>query len=599
MMAALTALTRRVGWLYALVLCGLWLRYLWHNAFLVPTQDEWGMTHPLVIAAFDGRLNWQDVFAPYNGHRIVIPRIITLLGAVLTRWDVRFGLVINTLLIAGCILLVLATFHRSRLLERKGFTAALLIALLITPIQFINQVYGFQICIMLMMLSLYAFAWALVGRAPSRRIWVIGAVAAFTASWSFLAGNLLWALVPIGMWLAGERHRRAYALWLLWAAVNLVVHFLWGYQIPAEISEPFVRPALPAFLLSYLGGIFSSHLDPLQALVLQNPDQAQIVGAIGMALLALTLGLASRGLSLKQAAPWLMLIGFALGAGGLLYLGRPLSLYLVMSSRYTTLAVPFWIGLLGLWMTVVGAPAVREKWRLIVLNAGLLAAPLLLALFALTAYRFYAYDLERDTSNVCLLVPDSAPNCPDRLLRIPRGAEDDRTEVIARIEALRQRRLSLYGARYLPDLRDVPLRQPTAVGDASWQVQRIDDVIYPVLFMRPPTQVEQRVYVPDTFERVSLQTAVYVPPPETIPENGDRAQADGAGFAIWIIAEDGVETLGSAGIYVPGADDAPIPVTIDLTPYRGQRVTIRYGTEPRAHPDYDWAMWVEPRLVGE
>lgn len=597
MMAVLTALARRVGWLYALVLVGLFLRYLWHNALLVPSLDQWSSTYQIVVAAYDGQIDWQRIFAPHIGHRIVIPHLIALLGASLTRWDVRFDLVVNTILIAGSVLLVLALFHHSRLLKLAGFVAALIVALLTTPVQFFNQAYGFQLCISLMMISLYAFAYALSRRGPALSTWAIGAVAAPVAGWSFMAGNLLWPLVPAGMWLSGERRWRIYALWLLWAAANAAV-YLWGYQLSAAPSGQFIRPALPAFLLSYLGGIFSSHLDPLQTLALQNPDQAQILGAIGLALLALTLtiGFASRGLSLKRAAPWLVLIGCAVGTGFMLYLGRSLTLTTVISSRYTTLSLPFWIGLLGLLMTVVTSTTISQRWRLLALRAGLLAAPLLLFLFVFTAYRFTFFDLERNVSSNCLLTPDAAPDCPDRILRLPRVTDDDRAALIAQIDGLRQRRLSLYGARYLPDLRAVPLANALPVGGVSWQVQRIGDPIYPVLFMRAPAQVEQRVYVPDTFERVVLHTAIYVPPSNTIPETGDPALADGAGFAIWIIDEAGAETLGYAGIYVPDTDAAPIPVTIDLTPYRGQRVTIRYGTEPRAHPDYDWAMWIEPRL---
>jgi hypothetical protein len=599
MKVLLTTLAQRVGWLYALALIALFARYLWDNALLVPGLDQFLSTYRLVFAAFDGQLTWEQLTTPHMGHRILIPNLIALFGAMLTRWDVRFDLVINTLLIAGCAALVLTLFHHGRLPRLLGFTAVLAIALITTPVQFFNQIYGFQICIWLMMLSLYAFAYALLRSGPSRLTWLVGAGGAFIAAWSFLAGHLLWALVPVGMWLAGERRRNAYALWLLWAGFNLGL-YLWGYSQPPSPSDA-LRPALPAFLLAHLGGSFSSDLNPLQTLALQNPDQAQIVGLIGLALLTLTLaiGFTSRGLTLRQAAPWLILIGFAIGTGIMLYLGRSLSLSLVISSRYTTLAIPFWIGLLGLMLTVMTTPGISQRLRLIVLRVGLLAAPLLLFLFSHTLYRFTFFDLQRTMSIICLLTPDVASDCPDRILRFPRVTAEERAALSEQIEGLRQRRLSLYGARYLPDLHILPFSAMLPEGSASWQVQRIDETIYPVLFMPRLSRVEQRLYVPDTFERVSLETAAYIPPLEQILETGDPAQVDGAGFAIWIIDETGTETLGYAGIYVPGQNHAPIPVTIDLTPYQGQRVTIRYGTEPRTHPDFDWAMWLDPHLIGQ
>lgn len=601
MKTVLTGLAQRIGWLYALALTALFVRYIWHNALLAPSLDQWLATYPLVVAAFDGQINLADVVQTYMGHRHTIPNLIALLGASLTRWDVRFDLFVNILLIVGCVVVVLALFHRSRLPALLGFTAVAVIAILTTPAQFFNQVFGFQICIMLMMLALYGCAYALAWRGPTRSTWLVASAAALVATWSFVAGNLLWVLVPIGMWLAGERRWGRFALWTGFAALNIGL-FLWGYPPPAAMqSTSFTRPPLPAFLLTFLGGIFSSDLNPLQTLALQNPDQAQIAGLIGLALLTLTLviGFAGHTLSTRQAAPWLLLIGFAVGSGFMLYLGRALNLNLVISSRYITLSIPFWIGLLGLMLTVGTAPTLSQQWRDVLLRAGLLAAPLLLFLFIYTMYRFTFFDMQRNLLSICILVPDSLPDCPDRILRLPRVTAEDRAALLEQIEGLRQRRLSLYGMRYLPDLRDVPLLNMLPEGSTSWQIQRINEAISLVLFMRPPSRVEQRVYVPDSFDRVSLETAIYIPPAETIPESGDPALSDGAGFAIWILDEAGVETLAYAGIYVPDQNGAPVPVAIDLTPYRGQRVTIRYGTEPREHPDFDWAMWVEPHLSGE
>ncbi|MCS7070760.1 MAG: hypothetical protein NZM00_04590, partial [Anaerolinea sp.] len=285
MRTVLTGLAQRIGWLYALALIALFVRYIWHNALLAPSLDQWLATYPLVVAAFDGQIDLADVVQTYMGHRHTIPNLISLLGASLTRWDVRFDLFVNILLIVGCVVLVLALFHRSRLPALLGFTAVAVIAILTTPVQFFNQVFGFQICIMLMMLALYGCAYALAQRGPARSTWLVASAATLVATWSFVAGNLLWVLVPIGMWLAGERRWGRFALWAGFAALNVGL-FLWGYPpLAAMQSIDFTRPPLSAFLLTFLGGIFSSDLNPLQTLALQNPDQAQIAGLIGLALL--------------------------------------------------------------------------------------------------------------------------------------------------------------------------------------------------------------------------------------------------------------------------------------------------------------------------
>lgn len=600
MMVVLTALARRVGWLYALVLCGLFVRYLWDNALLVPGIEHWWLEYPLVIGAIDGTLDWTALLAPYAQHRLLVPHTLSVVGALLTDWDIRFEVGINVVLIAVCVVAVIGLYRRSRLPALYGFAGVLLIGLLLSPVQFFNFVLGFQKCIWLIMAPLYVCAYSVARWGPTRLAWGIGALGSLIAAWSFVAGNLLWVLTPVALWLAGERRWRRFALWFVLAGLSTIL-YLWGNSVGAGGNTLATSPPPVLLVLTFLGGIASSHLDPLQTLVAQNTDQAQIIGIIGVILMVLTLaiGFAARSLTLKRVAPWLMLIGFAIGSGVMLYLGRRNTLENVISSRYVTLAIPFWIGLFGLIVTVASATEAQARLRNLTIRLGVLAAPLLIGLSVHTAYRFYFFDMQRDLSSQCLLLPDVLPDCTSLLVRAPRTGDAQQDQVLAVIDGLRQRRLSLYATRYLPDLRAVPLVNALPPGGASWQVQRIDETIYPVLFMRAPVQVEQRVYVPDTFERVQLDTAIYMPPADTIPETGDPALADGAGFAIWITDEGGIETLGYAGIYVPGSDNAPIPVTIDLTPYRGQRVTIRYGTEPRAHPDFDWSMWVEPRLSGD
>lgn len=603
------SIIRRAAWVYAALPVVFIALFIWHNALITPAYDEWGVVLPSVVNAFEGRFSLETISRAYNGHRLLIPNLISTGLALLTRWDVRAEVAFSFVLALVCCGCVLAIYRRSGLSRLLGIAWIALMALFFTPVQYINFVFGFQKCIWLIMTALYASAALGQHWGPRPRTWIAAALLTMMAAWSFLSGHLLWIVIPIGLYLLGERKWRRFAAWGAFAVLNIGIYLI-GYTtrdggLPPPDRSPFDGGGIVIYPLTFLGGPFSASPSPFVPVEAQNTTLALVVGIFGIVLLlaALIVGWQSRradgerALDMKTAAPFLMLILFSLGSGALVALGRAVEPANAITSRYITLAIPFWIGLFGLIVHVASrAPSFDPRRGTLVFVCALLT-PVLVVLFALTAYKFAFTSLPRDEMAQCMLTFDD-PACSGVLMGIAAVNEDRETRIHERLASIRTLNLSLFAQPYLTDLRTPTLMNMTPGGSVTHEVFEIDGIVQPVLFMRPPVRVEQRIYVPTALATVRLETAIYVPPPQFIPQAGDPANIDGAGFALWIIDESGAETLATAAVYDPLTTTDPLPVTVDLTPYRGQIITLRYGTEGRDNADFDWAMWVAPTLRG-
>lgn len=589
--------------LYAAVPILLTLVLIWNQGLLTPAYDELYIVQPIIVQARAGDLPVSAIVQAYNGQRIPIPLLITTAFALVTGWDVRADLVFNVILIGSICALAIATWRQQRLPIYGGAMWVLLLSLLLTPVQFINFTFGFQKCIWLMMLGVYGSAYA-AARWPGRSVaWVIGALSAFVATWSFLSGHVLWIVIPVGLWLSGERRWRPFALWLAFAAANIVLYLI-GYTVsdtPVETAPSLLAQGrLLVFPLTFLGGPFSGDISPLVSIGAQDTTQSALIGLLGVVglLLALGGGLVNKTLNLRRAAPWLMLILFSLGCAAMIVLGRALEPKDTITSRYATLALPFWIGLAGLLLQTVSGLTALARWRSGVIVLGALTLPVLLGTFALTFHNFAAIDTERDRMLQCLLTLDG-PDCAAALIGEDAAVELGDDLVIERVRELRSLGLSAFGQPALVDLQSAAIQADADGGSGmTWEVYRIGTTITPVLLMYPPAQADIRIYVPDALAAPMLSSAITMPHPQLIPGDGNRLLADGADFSLTVIDEAGqMQTVFTGGID-PTEEADPIPFSVDLTEYRGQIITLRFATDARSTADYDWALWVDPR-VGE
>ena len=69
-------------------------------AVAVPFWDQWELV-PLLEKTYHGELTFHDLWAQHNEHRIFFPKIIMLVLARLTGWNIHFELAVNIVLALG------------------------------------------------------------------------------------------------------------------------------------------------------------------------------------------------------------------------------------------------------------------------------------------------------------------------------------------------------------------------------------------------------------------------------------------------------------------------------------------------------------------
>lgn len=344
----------------------------------LPWHEEWSMT-ALVSGVHRGELELVDLWQLQNGHRPLVPRLLLLLAARLSGWNVRLELLLNLALAAGvCVVLVrclvtepgLGGFTRRR---RRGLVP--LVSLLVFSLtQVDNFTWGWQIRIFLNLFAVVLGAALLLG--PVRRRWrLVGAmVMGWIASYSFSTGLVYWvALLPLatrpGPWREPRR-----TLWLSSAATCwLSIVPLAGETAPHLTWSPL---RLVSFTASALGS-------PLFPHALGAAFLAGAAGVLGLLYLALRLlGRTHRPRARAALLAWLSLGSYAVGAALLTALGRShLGAARALNGSSLTIATLFWVTIVVLvlrWSENGDQPELaRRRW----------IVPVLLLVTALVAWR--------------------------------------------------------------------------------------------------------------------------------------------------------------------------------------------------------------------
>ncbi|MHB8876809.1 MAG: hypothetical protein ACYC8T_24195 [Myxococcaceae bacterium] len=325
--------------------------FVYRFAVDVPFWDQWELV-PLLQRMADGTLSFADLFAQHNEHRILFPRIVTLLLARLSHWDVRLEMYTGWLMLlgVGTLLLVehLRTFGRS-----SGAVA------LFIPIAWLafslrqenNLLWGWQLGIMLCSLSFLASMWCLSASDRHTGRVVLAVVSAVVCSFSFSAGLAVWGaglvlllfrLVLISDPSLRRRRLLVVALWAAAAALVLAV-YLQGYVKPAHhpsTSDFLAHPGRALyFLLVALGGTVATEV---------NVPGAAAVG-LGLVLLlgVLVFAVARGWVDAEKASFAAPLVAFAWATAGMLTVGRSgFDVGLGAASRYTTLTL---LGIIGVY----------------------------------------------------------------------------------------------------------------------------------------------------------------------------------------------------------------------------------------------------------
>ena len=198
----------------------------------VPFWDQWEFV-TIAEKWQHGTLGFADFFAQHNEHRILFPRLIMFVLAVMTHWNTVYEVATNVLLAGAAFwflwLLIKPTFTNVWL---RSAVAAVVSLLFFSPSQFENWLWGWQIQWFLNVLGLVVAVWALSAwKAKPIAKFVLAAVTASVATYSLASGFFVWLVCLPILWL--NKDLRKLMWWWISAAVVVVGSHYIGYVDPA------------------------------------------------------------------------------------------------------------------------------------------------------------------------------------------------------------------------------------------------------------------------------------------------------------------------------------------------------------------------------
>ncbi|HUZ77180.1 MAG TPA: hypothetical protein VMV93_06315 [Chloroflexota bacterium] len=345
----------------------------------VPFWDDWALV-PALQRAAHGAVPWGELWAPQNQHRLVVPKLIMLGLAGLARWDVRvdmwlcFGLAIGTF----CVVYWAIGPGAGRAARPRGGALALYVALfLFSAAAYDNWVWSWGIEWWLVALAAAGAVGVMTRWRASWLALLAGAALAATATYSFGAGMLVWAIATLALAALWRPLWRYLAVWCALAGAAIGLYF-WGWTAPADMGFTLMHPLRAGlYVLVYLGSWARGPVYALALLALHglaglggSADLIRFGGAFptlpawvaaAFAVLPALIGLSGLAVAaiihvalwhggrerLERWLPSLLLLYFGLLCAGLTALGRAdEGVQEALASRYLTLSALFWIGLL-------------------------------------------------------------------------------------------------------------------------------------------------------------------------------------------------------------------------------------------------------------
>jgi hypothetical protein len=336
--------------------------YIRRFAVNVPCCDQW-----LFVSDLDrwyGR-TWTplDLLRPQGPHVLVLPRVLMLALAVMTRYNTFAESTTSWLFLVVSAVVVYRIARRVTMSRLSALAAAAGGAwLLFSPRQEAVYLFGMQLCSVLSVTCVYVAAQLLTR--PERGRWRIGGAwaCALAAALSFFSGVMAWPAIGVMLVWPKVTGRRLVAAAAFVVAGVLVTGMIFLAGATWTISDHPAAPPPNSDLLRALVTIDRGRLETM-LLLLGSPltpfaDSALYLGMVVAAMQVVGVAVTARGPLRRVTAGAVGLIAYAwLQAflGTILARGEA-----VMASRYATLTVPGMVGLL----LIAAAPLTARLPRL-------------------------------------------------------------------------------------------------------------------------------------------------------------------------------------------------------------------------------------------
>jgi hypothetical protein len=270
--------------------------------------------------------DWQLLFSDFNGHRLVLPRLLFVALARLTHCDVRWEIFLNWVLLQCCVVLLFLILKKS-VEKRWHWITGLSLVYFLVPQYVDDLLWGMQNCVQMNQLAVIAAVYLMTIRPRSWKLDAGFILLLIIATFSFANGLVVWVvLFPLFMMSGSEdaryqpeflRWQRPRAAWFFTTACVVLTAYFWNFQNYPRLTGFWQAPLeLFLYFFAYLGsGIIvlgGYHYLPLAFYVF-----------VGMLLCAIfAAGLFCGKFNIKKNLAPISLALFILGTAAMTALGR-------------------------------------------------------------------------------------------------------------------------------------------------------------------------------------------------------------------------------------------------------------------------------------
>lgn len=260
----------------------------------IPFQDQWDLV-PLLQKSYESQLHAGDLWALYGEHRMFFPRLMMILLAHITRWNILWESLFSVLLAGG--LFSILVHASQKILKTCSRTIRLWVIPVLSFLIFsMNQAevwfWGWQMQMLLCVLPVVAGIFILSCRTPTWLNLLFAILLGVAASYSVAFGLAYWVigLIPI---LLRENRNRFYisARMVVWIMAGAAVFFFYfrGYIRPEShsfLEIVFKNPfGYLRYILNFLGAPLTTYADKIPLI---GDIFAALIGASGLLLFVYT-----------------------------------------------------------------------------------------------------------------------------------------------------------------------------------------------------------------------------------------------------------------------------------------------------------------------
>lgn len=238
------------------------LFYIFHFGVNVPIWDDWDQIQ-YIKASYDETLDPVRLIAQHGEHRIFFPRLIILLLAKLTQYNIVAQLATSWMLRVLTIWVMFILYKKFAGYSLSSIVGFAPVSLLFFSIhQYESLLKGDILAIHLYVLFAVLTFYALENSQKNPYAFLSGLICAIGASFSIMAGLVVWVVGFVQLWFLNPVRKKIFLT--VWSALGSATWYLYFYGWIRPIEHPAWSYVLlhPRNTLSYFLTMFGGAIEP-------------------------------------------------------------------------------------------------------------------------------------------------------------------------------------------------------------------------------------------------------------------------------------------------------------------------------------------------